>query len=168
MPAHTLPRQLLDQVLRQLDAETRLLERVQSLSEALTAGGLQGPALLEKQPELAALAQAAALVEESRQEIRRGIALAWQCPAGEVRLSRLQLSTPAETQTFDTRRQALLAQAIRTTAALRTTQGTLRGWHAIVSFVLGEVLGTAQTPDRYAADGQRVAPSAAAGIDIRS
>jgi hypothetical protein len=168
MSSRSLPAPLVEEILQQLDAEAAILRQIDALSRDLTRGGLAGSLQTDRPAELTHALQAWAGVEVRRATVRRQVGQTWGCPPQQVRLSQARVTPASLSQEFHRRRRDVLHLAVQAGAALHTAQETLRGWQGLVNFVLGQALPSAGDPGRYAANGQRVAPAARYGIDMRS
>jgi len=164
----TLPPRLHEILLQHLQAEEGILQRMQEFAAGINHAGFEVRSLTEQQAGLSQLVGDLFALQLQRQALRGAIARLCQCEPETVVLSRIQLATPQANATLDRYRQDLAQRAEQTKACLQTAETTLRGWAGIVNFVLGELLGSAGTSDRYAANGQRIASSRVGAIDVRT
>ncbi|WP_437227754.1 hypothetical protein SH661x_000537 [Planctomicrobium sp. SH661] len=168
MSANALPPRLYEILLKHLQDEEGVLHRLQGLARNFNDGGYQSLSRVENQAELSGLLQDSLQLHQNRQGIRQAISQWMQCEPGSVRLSRLTLNSPAAEAELKQRREHLSQLAIESQATWKTIEESFRGWSGIVGFVLGELLDSSNTSDRYGANGQRVAVTRICSIDMRS
>jgi|GEM_PF-5771915 len=165
----TLSLVLQEQLESQLESESQILQRIETLSASLGGQGFNSYGLAERQSEILSLVEDLLRVQAHRQELRSSIAADWGCTPDEVRLAVVRLDSPAANERLQSRRQKLLEHTARADARLKTTRESLSGLHGIITDLLSSVLPSPKVEHvRYTASGQRLTPVHQAGIEIRS
>lgn len=164
----SLPNPVVTAILKHCARETEFLKQVDQLSRLATSNGPTAPGLMGHQSDLTALADRAQELRKQRQLLREVIASHWNCPPGEVRLSRIVPAEETEGQQLHQARQTLLQQVLKTGTHLRTAEQTLTRWHRMVSDLLATLLEVPATSERYGPNGSRVASTWSTGIEVRS
>lgn len=154
-------------LLTHLDEEAALLVRVREVATHMTAGGLRqaNPGVT---PELQELAGRINDMQLRRAQLRVELSRTTQIPAEHIRLSQLDLGTPAETADFRSKCAALRLQSVQTISRVRLTSQALGQWQNILIDLLTEATGGTRSVERYGATGQRVAAAPAIRVEMRS
>ncbi len=163
----TLSLVLQQQLEEQLDHESQLLQRIETLSTSLGEVGMTGFGLSSQQSEIISLVNDLLKVQAHRQELRSSIAADWGCSPEEVRLAVINLESPTANARLQSRRQELLQHTARADARLKSTRESLSGLHGIVTDLLSAVIPSPNLEHvRYTASGQRVTPVHQTNIEL--
>lgn len=155
-------------LLQHLQAEEEVLLRMRDFAGTVNEAGFQIRILVEQQVGLSQLMGDLFAVQMQRQALFGAIARLWGCPPDRVTLSRIRVEPASDKVRLEQRRLALAQLARQAQAGMQTAESTLRGWSGITNFVLGELLGSAGTSDRYTANGQRMTSPRVDFIDVRT
>ena len=165
----TLSLVLQHQLNEQLNDESQIIARIETLSASLGEEGITGYGLSAKQTEIQSLLDDLLRIQAQRHELRSMIAADWGCQPEDVRLAMVHLDSPSENARLQERRHKLLQTTARADACLKSTRESLAGLHGIVSDLLSSVLPSPKVDHvRYTSSGQRVTPVHEAGIEVRS